>query len=208
MEAIDLSALAYEAPGNIEAILGKSMENFKWIENKITDTQVFICENEEAVWVTFRGTEFDNLNDWATNLDCRFRMTPWGAVHKGFRDDVESVEFDVGAQLVEATIDNKKIIISGHSQGAADAEQFMMKRCDIFPDLNQLCIAIAPPRSMSKIAAYNFGVIHWSKVFHIINNNDVVTRMLPRFMGYNHTFDRHLRYLDENGKVHSDISWW
>jgi len=165
-------------------------------------------EDESTAWVVFRGTEFDSLNDWITNLDCRFRSSLWGPVHKGFRDDVESIAFELGAHLIDATMDNKQIIITGHSQGAADAEQYMMQRCAIFPEGKHKCIAIAPPRSMSEQTAIDFGSKNGHNIYHIINNNDVVTRVPPRFMEYHHTHMKNLRYLDEDGQVHSNISWW
>ena len=208
MQAIDFSALAYEDPADIEAAIKGQADNFQWIENKDTDTQVFICEDDIYTWVTFRGTEFTNLDDWLTNLDCRFTTGPWGEVHKGFYDDVKSVELDIFSFLVKNILSMRKIIFTGHSQGAADAELLFSERCRQLSSQDQMCIPIEPPRSMSKEAAELFGDIHGSNIYHVINNNDIVCRVPIRLMGYGHVKNVNLNYLDEDGNLHHDISWW
>lgn len=207
-KAIDFSALAYQHPADIESALKGQADDFKWVENEETDTQVFICEDDARTWVTFRGTEFDNFNDWVTNLNCSFADGPWGKVHAGFWNDVKSVKFEISQHLTKNIISGKQIIFTGHSQGAADAELYFSQRCHLLPDEFQICISIEPPRNMSKEAAELFGGIHGYKIYHVINNNDVVTRVPPRLMGYGHVMGINLNYLDEDGNLHHDISWW
>jgi len=207
-KSIDFSALCYQEPADIEQALKGQAINFKWVENEDTDTQAFICEDDKYTWVTFRGTEFDNFNDWVTNLNCRFTKGPWGDVHKGFWNDMKSVETEIIKCLTKNIISGKRIIFTGHSQGAAVAELFFSNRCYILPDDYQICIPIEPPRNMSKEAAKSFGDIHGYKIHHVINNNDIVTRVPTRFMGYGHVKNINLNYLDESGSLHHDISWW
>lgn len=207
-KAIDLSALAYQDPADIENALKGKFEDFQWVENKDTDTQVFICSDDEAIWVSFRGTEFTNLKDWITNLDCSFIDSPWGAVHRGFWNDINSVHLQIFDRLVKEIGTGRRIIFTGHSQGAADTELYFSKRCYDLPYANQICIPIEPPRSMSREAALLFGQHFGSKIYHVINNNDVVCRVPTRIMGYNHVHNINLNYLDEDGNLHHDISWW
>ena len=61
---------------------------------------------------------------------------------------------------------------------------------------------------MSKGAAEAFGNAHGSSIYHVINNNDIVTRVPTRSMGYGHVKNINLNYLDEDGNLHHDISWW
>lgn len=208
MKAIDLSALVYEHPTDIEALLNGKVTGFQWIENKDTDTQCFICEDDTRTWVVFRGTQFDNFNDWITNLDCRFTRGPWGKVHKGFWDDMKSVETEIIQYLTKNITSGKQIIFTGHSQGAAVAELCFSNRCYVLPDEFQICIPIETPRNMSKKAAKAFGGVHGSKIYHVVNNNDVVTRVPTRVMGYDHVKYINSNYLDEDGDLHTDISWW
>lgn len=207
-KAIDLSALAYQHPMDIEAEIKGNVGEFKWIENKTTDTQAFICEDEERTWVVFRGTEFDNFDDWITNLNCLLVDSPWGEVHQGFRDDMNSVKVEIFSHLTRNIISGKPVAFTGHSQGAAVAELMFADRCYRFPTENQICIAVEPPRSMSREAAEVFGMAHGSQVHHVINNNDIVCRVPTRLMGYGHVAGVNLNYLDEDGNLHHDISWW
>lgn len=208
MKTIDFSALAYQDPADIEKAIQGQADRFKWVENKDTDTQCFICEDDTRTWVTFRGTEFDNMDDWITNLNCQFTYGPWGLVHKGFKDDMDSVQMEIGQRLLRNIMSGKQIIFTGHSQGAADAELYFSDRCHFFPGENQICIPIEPPRSMSKKAAEAFGNAHGSSIYHVINNNDIVCRVPTRLMGYRHVKNINLNYLDEDGNLHHDISWW
>lgn len=208
MNSIDFSALAYQHPADIENELKDMSASFKWIENKETDTQLFICEDDLCTWVVFRGTEFDNFDDWITNLNCSLVNGPWGKVHKGFWNDVKSVKTQISQHLTKNIISGKQIIFTGHSQGAADAELYFSRRCYLIPDANQLCIPIEPPRNMSKEAAKIFGEAHGSSIYHVINNNDIVTRVPTRLMGYGHVQNINLNYLDESEMLHHDISWW
>ena len=207
-KAVDFSALAYQHPADIENALKGQADGFLWIENEETDTQVFICEDDSHTWVTYRGTEFDNIEDWITNIDCRFTAGPWGEVHRGFWNDVKSVKAEIFSILQRNIISGKPIAFTGHSQGAADTELSFSQRCLILPNEKQICIPVEPPRNMSKDAAELFGDIHGSKVYHVINNNDVVCRVPTRFMGYGHVTGINLNYLDEDGNLHHDISWW
>jgi len=208
MKAIDFSALAYQEHADIEKAIQGQADNFTWIENKETDTQVFICEDDIRTWVTARGTQFDSFNDWITNLNCSFVQGPWGKVHAGFWKDTMSVIHAISSSLLKNIISGKQIIFTGHSQGAAVAELYFSRRCFLLPDANHLCIPVEPPRSMSKEAADKFGTIHGHNIYHVINNNDIVCRVPTRFMGYGHVKHINLNYLDEPGNLHHDISWW
>ncbi len=205
MTGIDLSVLAYEEAADVEAHVKNDFDSFKWIENKETDTQGFIVRNDDGIWNTFRGTEFTNLEDWLTNLDCRFRYSPWGLVHKGFRDDAESVDMQIMMHLEDLSY-NGELYIGGHSQGGGVAEQYtgtLLKRY-LYP----FCIAVAPPRSYSHTAAKKIGGCYGERFYQIINNNDVVPRVPTGFMGFSHIHDRHLRYIDESGVVHETLTPW
>ena len=208
MKAIYFSALAYEDPDDIEHEIKHQNTGFKWIENKETDTQAFICEDEQHTWVSIRGTEFDNFNDWITNLNCSFTDGPWGKVHQGFSDAVASVKAQIFSRLIRNIVSGKKVIFTGHSQGAAVAELMFSARCYRLPTQSQICIPIETPRNMSKEAGQAFGDAHGSDIFHVVNNNDIVCRVPTGLMGYGHVTGINLNYLDEDGNLHHDISWW
>ena len=121
-----LSDLAYKdvvSAQNGVNVLG--LKHFEWIENTETDTQGFICVNDEDVFIIVRGTE--SWDDWKTNLDCRFEVSKYGAVHKGFHDDAESIYMRVTGALAKHIVAGRRIYIGGHSQGAGVSKQLALR---------------------------------------------------------------------------------
>lgn len=205
-----LSILAYEQPADIEAAIKTEYENFKFIENKDTDTQAFICEDEKNIFVNVRGTEFDNLKDWFTNLDCKV-IYPFGGkigVHKGFYTDADSIFNNVLTALKAASV-LKNVIFGGHSQGASVATcltfltEFGPNKWH-FEELN----AIESPRSMNTECSYLFGTSCGYKVNRVVNNNDIVCRLPPRALGYKHIKNANFHYFTEDGLYVQQISAW
>lgn len=206
MRAIDLSAIAYQPPADIATWLHGRAEGFKWFKNE--NIQAFSCEDDVATWVIIRGTEVSELKDWATDLDCGFIQGPYGQVHRGFYTAAMDIFWDVSDLLLPNVVSNKRVIFSGHSLGAAVANQLFSIRCKQFPTADAMSIPIAPPRSMSGTASDLFGSLYGDKVFPVVNNNDVVTRVPTRIMGYSHILNEKLQYLDEGGNLHHSLSWW
>ncbi|MCK5541685.1 MAG: lipase family protein [Desulfobacterales bacterium] len=206
-QSVTLSHLAYFMPEVIsENLSGAGYKNFEWINNEGTDTQVILCTHKNNIFIVFRGTEFTNSNDWYTNLDCDFKpISPWGYCHKGFYMDVFSVYPSINKYIKQhSTI--QKIHIGGHSQGAGDASILAM----LFAkdrDFDSLAL-VGCPRTTDHDAAESFGKACGSKIYRIVNNNDLVTRIPPRFMGYEHIKQANLYYFKENGKCVNKISAW
>lgn len=205
-KCLRMSELAYLNPNDIESALGFESVEFEWIANDQTDTQCFICYDGHYVFVVFRGTEFDNLRDWMTNLDCK--LIPWekGRVHHGFWKDVDSVILNILSGLTKYRLSGKKIIITGHSQGAADASILfgeMAMRYNFVPDY---CFPIESPRVMDREAVESLSK-YKEKIHATVHNNDIVCRVPARIMGYGHQ-DRILWYFDEDGVLHHSITWW
>ena len=205
-----LSILAYEQPADIEAAIKTEYENFKFIENKDTDTQAFICEDEKNIFVNVRGTEFYNIKDWFTNLDCKI-IYPFGGligVHSGFYLDAKSIIGNVLKELNASPL--KRVVLDGHSQGASVATmlalivEFGNKNRWHFEELN----AIESPRCMNAALSYLFGTSCGYKVNRVVNNNDIVCRLPPRAWGYKHIQNADFHYFTEEGLYVQQISAW
>lgn len=205
-----LSVLSYEDPADIEQAIKGQYENFSFIENKDTDTQAFVCEDDKNIFVNVRGTEFDNLNDWFTNLDCEM-IYPFGGkigVHKGFYNDAESIAGQVLEELKNAS-PLKRVVFDGHSQGASVATNLALivefgKDRWHFEELN----SIESPRCMNDECAYLFGASCGSKINRVVNNNDIVCRLPPRAWGYKHVYDSNFHYFKEDGTYVQEITAW
>lgn len=206
LDSAVLSSIVYQNQNTIPHLLGQEgFENFVFIENKDTDTQAMVCSQDDLVFVTFRGTTFDNWADWETNLNCGFARCPHGRVHAGFWWDVESVYQYILAELPRHIVAGRKLVVTGHSQGAGDANAFALKFLSEHRDIYRV-IHFGGPRTVDGSAA-KFLYEGWPDVFQrVVNNNDLVTRIPPRVSGYRHFGNLH--YFLETGEYTTDISAW
>lgn len=206
LDTVRLSALAYKEPADIEAeIKNLGFNNFRFVKNDLTNTQCFLCSKENIVYLSFRGTTFDDWEDWATNLDCEFVDCKFGQFFKGFWLDVESVYDEILGVLVAHIVQNRKLIITGHSQGAGDAAAMGVRMLGEHRDVFRV-IHYGGPRVVDSDAAYYLDR-HFPDVFYrIVNNNDLVTRVPPRVFGFSHFGN--LGYFTEDGVFSTDITWW
>ncbi len=202
-----LSALVYEDPADIEAELkNMGLENFDWIENEDTDTQSFMCNDPVHAFYTIRGTEFDNLDDHKTNCNFKKVECDFGHIHQGFYLDALSVYHDAMQAFTKHNFHNRKLIINGHSQGGGVANAFTTELLSKWVFLNVLCITFGCPRTLDRGAA-NYINAHFPGVFHrFVNNNDIVTRIVPRLFNFKHIGQLH--YFDHDGNYTTDISAW
>ncbi|MFH1157092.1 MAG: lipase family protein [Pseudomonadota bacterium] len=205
-ESAVLCELAYADPADAETgTKAMGYENFRFIENKETDTQAFVCSKEDFAMVAFRGTVFDNWDDWMTNLEFGFAECPFGMVHAGFWQAMESVYQDILFALVQHIVHHRRIIVTGHSQGAGDAVAFAIKYLAEGRDIERV-IHFGGPQTVNGQAAKHLDNI-FKGVFHrVVNNNDLVTRIPPRSAGYRHFGSLH--YFTEDRRYTTKISGW
>ena len=205
-DATWLAWKAYDEPEDIaKELKHRGFTNFEWIDNTQYDTQAICCTKKGQIFIIIRGTEFTNIRDWITNLDCSFKKTRWGDVHRGFYKDAYAISHTI-YQYLSNHIINKAIFIGGHSQGAAVCTNLAMIMEDKY--YFDLCFPIASPRTASKDAAKNFGDKAGRKIHRVVNNNDIVTRIPTRFMGFNHIKDAGLWYFKESKECVNEISFW
>lgn len=118
MPYINLSKESYDVSYDIELL--------HQIDNKVTDTQGFICYDREhdAICITFRGSV--DANDYERDLEFMHKSILVGPdntlvdVHKGFLDAWRSVEHEI-VEFLRTVPTTKKVIFTGHSLGAAIA---------------------------------------------------------------------------------------
>lgn len=178
-------------------------KNFVWIENVDTDTQACICTKGMKLYLIFRGSSTDE--DWTTNFDIELIPCPFGAVHKGFWEDTLSVYDRIQNEIQSYVQKGYKFIISGHSQGAAVACTTAIKLLsdDIPIDL---VIHYGGPRVADFPCAEYLDTTYPGLFHRVVNNNDVVTRIAPRILGYSH-FGK-LHYFKGEGVYTDNISEW
>jgi triacylglycerol lipase len=156
--------------------------------------QAYIVSNNHDAVVICRGTE---PNEWN---DLKADVTVWtvlaesvGRVHRGFKEEVDTLW-----PLMEATLaDNDKTTwFTGHSLGAAMAA-ICAGRC-------MLSKIKSTPAGLFTFGSPRVGsrryVNHckFPEYCRWVNNNDIVTRAPPLWLGYRHA--GRLMYFDCNGR--------
>ena len=194
-----LSFLAYQDEKTFREALPSHEVHF--IESKETDTQCFVVIDNENIVVVFRGTEGSKIKDWATDLDIEF---DGDGIHSGFNKAYDSI----GPVLYSLTegIEDKNLFLTGHFLGAALAN-ICYWDCE-HSQSNISLYTFGSPRVCNNDLATFIDNKHHSKCYRIVNNNDVVTRVPPRFSGYSHFGT--LVYIDTGKNIieDKDLTWW
>ena len=156
--------------------------------------QAYILWNQQDCVVACRGTEPNEWNDIKADANAVAVVTEtFGKVHKGFNTEVD----DLWPMLEEVLTENDKTLwFTGHSLGGAMAT-ICAGRC-FLSDISSMPHALytyGSPRVGCK-RFVNFVELDHSR---FVNNNDIVTRVPPAWMGYRHGGKEW--YLNRNGQI-------
>jgi triacylglycerol lipase len=162
--------------------------------------QAYIFANANDAVVTCRGTQPDDWNDLRADLDLeRARAETVGWVHRGFKREVD----DLWPRLEQALINNTRTLwFTGHSLGAAMAA-ICAGRC-------KLSYIQSNPRALFTYGSPRVGNRRYVNYVQIeayrwVNNNDIVTRVPPAWLGYRHKGPE--VYLNAYGKIRRLTRW-
>ncbi len=199
------SSLAYAKPDDIAIQAKKWGAQSQFISSN--GTQAFVMSTDTLVLVAFRGTETDQIEDVITDLNLELVPGPWeGEVHEGFHDAVQQVWKKIEMTIARFRQNREKSLwFTGHSLGAGLATLGVARFLEEDRAVDGL-YTFGQPRTGDRRFAREFDHEFKSCTFRFVNNNDIVTRIPPRSLGYRHvgTF----RYFDEPGNYHEDISRW
>lgn len=162
--------------------------------------QAYLFWNESDCVVACRGTEPNEWNDIRADVNAVGVLTEaFGRVHKGFKEEVD----DLWPMLENALVENKRTLwFTGHSLGGAMAT-ICAGRCFLseIESMPQALFTYGSPRVGDK-RFVNFVELDHSRW---VNNNDIVARVPPAWMGYRHCGKEH--YLNSNGEL-SRVNGW
>ena len=157
-------------------------------------SQAYSFTNEIDIVIACRGTEATEWNDLKADINAIQAVAETvGKVHRGFKKEVD----DLWPMLEEMLVDNKKNLwFTGHSLGGAMAT-ICAGRC-LLSEIKtnpQQVQTFGSPRVGDKryINHANIDYLRW------VNNNDIVTRSPPIWMGYRHTGTE--MYLNSTGRL-------
>ena len=154
--------------------------------------QAYELGTDTDMIVVCRGTEPNEWNDIKADANALTDVAETiGRVHRGFKREVDDIWPDITAALVGETRD---VWFCGHSLGGAMAT-ICAGRSE-FSDTVSTAVEVhtfGSPRVGTKRYIQHASVPH----IRWVNNNDIVTRVPPRWLRYRHTGVR--MYLDRNG---------
>ena len=165
--------------------------------------QAYRFMNKEDLVIACRGTQPTEFNDIAADLKAMpVKSETVSRVHRGFKAEVDELWPMVCDDIVRTQNLDKKLWFCGHSLGAAMAT-IMASRCFHYasvPDPQEL-YTYGSPRVGWKGYVNTMTTPHhrWR------NNNDIVTTVPPRLMGYKHDGQEH--YLNCYGNVRKITGW-
>jgi len=193
----ELSMIAYLVPAQTkEAATRLGFTETVFYNND--GSQAYSFANDSDIVIAFRGTEPNEWNDIKADMDASKALAETvGHVHRGFKKEVD----DLWPQLEEMLISNrqnlaKKLWFTGHSLGGAMASicagRCLLSHIDTHPEQVH---TFGSPRVGTK------RYINHAKVdyFRWVNNNDIVTRSPPAWLGYRHAGQE--VYMDAQGKI-------
>ena len=154
-------------------------------------TQVVVaCDvDKKRTLVIFRGTQPDDISDITTDAD--FLRCVWrggGSVHRGFATAYDSIHDWLDEQLTR--IVTTQLLVTGHSLGAALATL----AASIYPAAH--LYTYGSPRVGDEVFANTFAA---RRVARFVNCADVVTRIAPEPLGYQHVGTE--RYINRSGTL-------
>jgi triacylglycerol lipase len=155
--------------------------------------QAYVFRSDTDCIVACRGTEPTEWNDVRADVNAMTALAETvGRVHRGFKQEVD----DLWPRLEKELVDNDKTLwFTGHSLGGAMAS-ISAGRCHLshIPSFPKELFTFGSPRVGNK------RYVNYVKIQHYrwVNNNDIVTRVPPLWMGYRHTGT--IMYLDAHGR--------
>jgi triacylglycerol lipase len=189
----ELSMIAYLSPDQAK-IAGKKLGFEETDFFNHDGSQAYAFANQKDIVIAFRGTEADEWNDLQADINAVQALAETvGRVHRGFKKEVDDL-WPILEKKLESNI--KSLWFTGHSLGGAMAT-ICAGRC-LFSKINSSPTQI---QTFGSPRVGNKRYINHAKVDYIrwVNNNDIVTRSPPVWMGYRHTGQE--MYLDSEGKI-------
>lgn len=157
-------------------------------------SQAYRFRNDHDCVIACRGTEPNEWNDIRADANARAVLAETaGKVHQGFKDEVD----DLWPMLETALIHNDQPLhFCGHSLGGAMATicagRCFLSHIDTNP--SELFTYGSPRVGDNQYINY----VHLNH-FRYVNNNDIVTRVPPPWLGFRHAGD--MVYLNRNGEI-------
>lgn len=195
--AAKLSAIAYK--NEKAAVADCKKLGFPWAKLISKDgAEVLVAKDRNDMWFAFRGTEPSKLNDVMADLKVvKNTAMAGGKVHGGFKQEVDDVWMDILEELEhnDQLKVRKDVYMTGHSLGAAMATISSTRY------VPEELFTFGSPRVGGPRFIKNVKCPH----YRFMNNNDIVCRIPPAWLGFRHHGE--MIYFDRFGN-HSPKPTW
>ncbi|MEI8213235.1 MAG: lipase family protein [Planctomycetota bacterium] len=194
----ELSRLAYGEPDLVSKVAYEAgIDQCVFVAEGGSEAYVF--GSDDDCMVVSRGTEPFTWEDLRADASAWTIAHEVGRVHRGFHQHVDLLWPDIEQALKE---NQRPVWFGGHSLGGAMAAVCAV-RCKLspIPSNPQAIFTFGAPRVGNRAYASFLRIKH----FRWVNNNDIVPRIPPRWMGYHH-MGREI-YLNRRGKISRIHSW-
>ena len=191
----ELSMIAYNDPNEAERavnLIGFPISIFFDYDG----AQGYFFENDHDAVIVCRGTEPHEWNDIHADANVGTVLAETtGRVHRGFKQEADDLWPLIEKHIQEL---DKTLWFTGHSLGAA-----MATICSYRCHNSDECANPVELYTYGSPRVGNKSYINYVNLNHYrwVNNNDIVTRVPPVWMGYRHTGTE--MYLNRNGMLRS-----
>ncbi len=166
--------------------------------------QAALIEHEDYLCMGFRGT--NELADWLDNINAFSTPALFGEFHRGFWNSVEDVWEPIDRRCRELQQQRKRpIFFTGHSLGGAMATIAAARYIQEDKPFTSV-YTFGQPRAMTRSTALIFNSECRARFFRFHNNNDLVTRVPARLMGYSHIGS--YLYISEEQELCREPGFW
>jgi triacylglycerol lipase len=153
-------------------------------------TQAFVMGNQESIVIAFRGTEMRNLEDWKTDLKAnlsteRHGLNAKSKVHEGFQEAIEHIWENLVVTILKFRTQKQKLFLTGHSMGGALATLAALRLTKAGQGVDGI-YTYGSPRVGDRDFRSAFNEALADRAFRFVNDEDIVTRLPMKVLGYCH----------------------
>lgn len=192
------SKAAYMRLGDGSPDAGGILAGLRSEDPGIADVIAFHNESSSAILVehadyyalAFRGS--DEVRDWIDNINTIPISALFGKFHRGFYGALERIWPDISSYYQSRRLELKQIdskpkglFLTGHSLGGAMATIAASRLIEKDYPFTGV-YTFGQPRAVTAATADVFNARARSRFYRFQNNNDIVTRLPARMMGYSH----------------------
>lgn len=166
--------------------------------------QAAVVEHQDYICIAFRGT--NEIEDWIDNINAFSVKELFGEFHRGFYNSVQDLWQEIDKTVKKFQSEHSRpIFITGHSLGGAMATVAAAKLIHEDKPFTSV-YTFGQPRALTRDTSRLFNAECKGRYFRFHNNNDIVTRVPARLMGYSHVGT--YLYITEEGEIHQDVGKW